>query len=53
MRCVCAQLLADDFAANGFKTIAIDYFAGDPVPHDYLNMAVCPTNIPVLESATC
>ncbi|KAF9054718.1 dienelactone hydrolase endo-1,3,1,4-beta-D-glucanase [Panaeolus papilionaceus] len=29
-----AQLLVDDFAANGFKTIAIDYFSGDPAPAD-------------------
>ncbi|KAF9459320.1 dienelactone hydrolase endo-1,3,1,4-beta-D-glucanase [Collybia nuda] len=27
-----AQLLVDDFARNGFKTIAIDYFNGDPAP---------------------
>ncbi|KAI5982710.1 dienelactone hydrolase [Pisolithus marmoratus] len=27
-----AQLLVDDFARNGFKTIAIDYLNGDPVP---------------------
>ncbi|KAI0794114.1 alpha/beta-hydrolase [Fomes fomentarius] len=27
-------LLADDFARNGYKTIAIDYFLGDPAPLD-------------------
>ncbi|KAF8987854.1 dienelactone hydrolase [Cyathus striatus] len=32
-----AQLLADDFAQNGFKTIIPDYFDGDPVPADALN----------------
>ncbi|KAF8628949.1 hypothetical protein AX15_003625 [Amanita polypyramis BW_CC] len=31
-----AQLLADDFANNGFKTIAPDYFNGDPAPPDAL-----------------
>ncbi|KAG6330732.1 hypothetical protein ID866_8356 [Astraeus odoratus] len=29
-----AQLLVDDFARNGFKTIAIDYLNGDPIPED-------------------
>ncbi|KAF8330524.1 dienelactone hydrolase [Amanita rubescens] len=29
-------LLCDDFARNGFKTIAPDYFNGDPVPVDAL-----------------
>ncbi|KAI6139814.1 Alpha/Beta hydrolase protein [Pisolithus tinctorius] len=29
-----AQLLVDDFARNGFKTIAIDYLNGDPLPQD-------------------
>ncbi|KAG7087237.1 hypothetical protein E1B28_013217 [Marasmius oreades] len=28
------QLLVSDFAANGIKTVAIDYFFGDPVPAD-------------------
>ncbi|KAJ7484531.1 dienelactone hydrolase endo-1,3,1,4-beta-D-glucanase [Mycena latifolia] len=28
------KLLADDFARNGFKTIAPDYLHGDPVPAD-------------------
>ncbi|PPR00785.1 hypothetical protein CVT24_000750 [Panaeolus cyanescens] len=32
-----AQLLVDDFAANGFKTIAIDYFGGDAAPADGMN----------------
>ncbi|KAH9479730.1 Protein AIM2 [Psilocybe cubensis] len=32
-----AQLLADDFAANGFKVFAPDYLHGDPVPPDALN----------------
>ncbi|KAF9523366.1 Alpha/Beta hydrolase protein [Crepidotus variabilis] len=27
-----AQLMIDDFAANGFKTVGIDYFAGDAIP---------------------
>jgi len=31
-----AQLLADDFAANGLKTIVIDYFNGDHAPADAL-----------------
>ncbi|KAK0457850.1 dienelactone hydrolase endo-1,3,1,4-beta-D-glucanase [Desarmillaria tabescens] len=30
------QLLADDFAKNGYKTIIPDYFNGDPVPADAL-----------------
>ncbi|RDB15818.1 Protein AIM2 [Hypsizygus marmoreus] len=32
-----AQLLADDYARNGFKTIVIDYFEGDPIPPEALN----------------
>ncbi|KAF5316757.1 hypothetical protein D9619_006548 [Psilocybe cf. subviscida] len=32
-----AQLLVDDFAANGIKTIALDYLNGDPIPPDALN----------------
>ncbi|KAH9483294.1 Hydrolase tropI [Psilocybe cubensis] len=28
------QLLADDFAANGFRTFIPDYFNGDPIPAD-------------------
>jgi len=32
-----AQLLADDFAANGIKTIIPDYLNGDPIPADALN----------------
>ncbi|KAI3616946.1 dienelactone hydrolase endo--beta-d-glucanase [Moniliophthora roreri] len=31
------QLLVSDFAANGFKTVAIDYFCGDPVPADIMS----------------
>jgi len=31
-----SQLLADDFARNGFKTIAPDYLNGDPIPADAL-----------------
>ncbi|KAH8105275.1 alpha/beta-hydrolase [Cristinia sonorae] len=31
-----AQLLADDFARNGFKTIVVDYFEGDACPADAL-----------------
>ncbi|KJA13717.1 hypothetical protein HYPSUDRAFT_49672 [Hypholoma sublateritium FD-334 SS-4] len=31
------QLLADDFAANGFKTYVPDYLNGDPIPPDALN----------------
>ncbi|KIM53525.1 hypothetical protein SCLCIDRAFT_1222744 [Scleroderma citrinum Foug A] len=29
-----SQLLVDDFARNGFKTIAIDYLNGDPIPEN-------------------
>ncbi|KAJ7065401.1 dienelactone hydrolase endo-1,3,1,4-beta-D-glucanase [Mycena amicta] len=29
-----SQLLADDFAANGFKTVLPDYLNGDPIPAD-------------------
>ncbi|KAF8815636.1 dienelactone hydrolase endo-1,3,1,4-beta-D-glucanase [Phlegmacium glaucopus] len=32
-----AQLLADDFAANGLKTIIPDYLNGDPIPADALS----------------
>jgi len=32
-----AQLLADDFARNGFKTIAPDYLNDDPCPPDALS----------------
>ncbi|THV04734.1 alpha/beta-hydrolase [Dendrothele bispora CBS 962.96] len=32
MQFVNNQLLVDDFAINGFKTVMIDYFNGDPVP---------------------
>ncbi|KJA16584.1 hypothetical protein HYPSUDRAFT_91198 [Hypholoma sublateritium FD-334 SS-4] len=31
------RLLADDFAANGFKTYVPDYLNGDPIPPDALN----------------
>jgi len=31
-----SQLLADDFAANGLKTIIPDYLNGDPIPADAL-----------------
>jgi len=31
------QLMVDDFAANGFKTVALDYFKGDPIPPNALN----------------
>ncbi|KAG6328602.1 hypothetical protein ID866_10486 [Astraeus odoratus] len=31
------QLLVDEFAQNGFKTIAIDYLNGDPVPYGALD----------------
>ncbi|KAF8159866.1 dienelactone hydrolase endo-1,3,1,4-beta-D-glucanase [Crassisporium funariophilum] len=31
-----AQLMADDFAGNGFKTIVPDYLNGDPIPADAL-----------------
>ncbi|TFK39477.1 dienelactone hydrolase endo-1,3,1,4-beta-D-glucanase [Crucibulum laeve] len=31
------QLLVDDFARNGFRTIAPDYLNGDPIPADALN----------------
>ncbi|KAF9523355.1 Alpha/Beta hydrolase protein [Crepidotus variabilis] len=32
-----AQLMVDDFASSGFKTIAMDYFGGDPAPPDGLD----------------
>ncbi|KAI0741653.1 alpha/beta-hydrolase [Daedaleopsis nitida] len=32
-----SQLLADDYARNGFKTIILDYFKGDPIPPDGMN----------------
>ncbi|KAG9218647.1 hypothetical protein PLEOSDRAFT_1076398 [Pleurotus ostreatus PC15] len=32
-----SRLLVDDFARNGFKTVAPDIFNGDPVPEDYLD----------------
>ncbi|KAH7885747.1 Alpha/Beta hydrolase protein [Phlebopus sp. FC_14] len=32
-----AQLLADDFAKNGFKVVAIDYLNGDRIPPDAMN----------------
>ncbi|KAG2063789.1 alpha/beta-hydrolase [Suillus decipiens] len=32
-----AQLLADSFAVNGFKVVAVDYFNGDSLPLDVLN----------------
>jgi len=32
-----AQLLADDFAANGLKAIIPDYLNGDPIPPNALN----------------
>jgi len=32
-----AQLLADDFARNGIKTVIPDYLNGDPIPSDALN----------------
>ncbi|KAI0795812.1 alpha/beta-hydrolase [Abortiporus biennis] len=31
------QLLADDFALNGFRTVVLDFFNGDPLPADALN----------------
>jgi len=31
-----AQLLADDFARNGFQVYAVDYLNGDPIPADAL-----------------
>jgi len=31
-----AELMIDDFAANGFKTIGLDYLNGDPIPADAL-----------------
>ncbi|KAH9940881.1 uncharacterized protein BXZ73DRAFT_98713 [Epithele typhae] len=30
------QLLADDFALNGFKTVIVDYYEGEPVPLEVL-----------------
>ena len=35
------QLLADDFASNGFKVYAPELFEGDPVGEDALS-TVCP-----------
>ncbi|KAG2110573.1 dienelactone hydrolase [Suillus discolor] len=32
-----AKLLADDFAVNGFKVVAVDYFNGDGLPIDAMN----------------
>ncbi|TFK69288.1 chlorocatechol-degradation protein [Pluteus cervinus] len=32
-----SQLLADNFASQGFKTIVVDYFGGDPIPADGLD----------------
>ncbi|KAG0698247.1 dienelactone hydrolase [Suillus ampliporus] len=32
-----AKLLADDFATNGFKVVAIDYLNGDALPGDAMN----------------
>ncbi|KAJ7233088.1 dienelactone hydrolase endo-1,3,1,4-beta-D-glucanase [Mycena rebaudengoi] len=32
-----AQLLADDFARNGFKTVIPDYLNGDPIPVDAMS----------------
>ncbi|THV04733.1 alpha/beta-hydrolase [Dendrothele bispora CBS 962.96] len=37
MQLVNNQLLTDDFAINGYKTVMIDYFSGDPVPTDALD----------------
>lgn len=34
MPLVNAQLMADSFASNGFRTIIIDYFNGDEIPAD-------------------
>ncbi|KAK7037582.1 hypothetical protein VNI00_011074 [Paramarasmius palmivorus] len=31
------QLLVSNFAANGFKSVAIDFFRGDPVPADIMS----------------
>jgi len=31
------KLLVDDFARNGFKTVAPDLFNGDPYPENYMN----------------
>jgi len=36
LQLVNAKLLADDFAANGVKTIIPDYLNGDPIPADAL-----------------
>ncbi|KAG1817091.1 dienelactone hydrolase [Suillus subaureus] len=33
------KLLADDFATNGFKVVAVDYFNGDSLPADIMNSA--------------
>ncbi|KAK7027269.1 hypothetical protein VNI00_015358 [Paramarasmius palmivorus] len=35
-RLINSELLVDSFAENGFKTIAPDYFDGDPVPEEVL-----------------
>ncbi|KAG2346806.1 alpha/beta-hydrolase [Suillus weaverae] len=32
-----AKLLADDFAINGFKVVAVDYLNGDSLPTDIMN----------------
>jgi hypothetical protein len=36
----CVQLLVDDFAKNGFRTVAIDYFDGDPISQDVISQPV-------------
>ncbi|KZP30515.1 alpha/beta-hydrolase [Athelia psychrophila] len=37
MQLVNNRLLTDDFANNGFKTILVDLFGGEPYPEDYLS----------------
>ncbi|KAF8878881.1 dienelactone hydrolase endo-1,3,1,4-beta-D-glucanase [Infundibulicybe gibba] len=41
-----AQLLADDFARNGFKVFMPDYFGGDPFPIGYLTGEAVTLDIP-------
>jgi hypothetical protein len=39
------QLLVDDFAANGFKTVMLDMFDGDPVPSNVFEQPVRPSSL--------
>jgi hypothetical protein len=45
------QLLADDFAANGFKVVAPDYLHGDPIPVEAMEAGVRPSSFSPISSA--